>query len=50
MFVDDFADACVFAVQNWTDKGILNVGTGEDITIKEFAHRRRRRGWLQGAD
>lgn len=37
MFVDDFADACVFAVQNWTDKGIMNVGTGEDVRIGEFA-------------
>jgi GDP-L-fucose synthase len=37
MFVDDFADACVFAAQNWTDKGVLNVGTGEEIAIGEFA-------------
>lgn len=37
MHVDDLADACVFAAKNWTERGILNVGTGEDVTIIEFA-------------
>lgn len=37
LHVDDMADACVFAMQRWSAPGILNVGTGEDIAIAEFA-------------
>jgi GDP-L-fucose synthase len=35
--VDDLADACVFVVKNYSDTGFLNVGTGADVTIAEFA-------------
>jgi GDP-L-fucose synthase len=35
--VDDLADACVFVMKHYSDMGFLNVGTGEDITISEFA-------------
>lgn len=35
--VDDLADACVFALKNYSDGRILNVGTGRDITIADFA-------------
>ncbi|MEO1281664.1 MAG: GDP-L-fucose synthase [Pseudomonadota bacterium] len=35
--VDDLADACVFAVRHYSGRGILNIGTGEDIAISEFA-------------
>jgi GDP-L-fucose synthase len=34
---DDLADACVFVMKHYSDEGILNVGTGEDITIGDFA-------------
>jgi GDP-L-fucose synthase len=37
LFVDDLADACVFLLKNYSDAGFLNVGTGEDISIAEFA-------------
>ena len=37
LFVDDLADACVFVLKNYSDNGFLNVGTGKDITIAEFA-------------
>ena len=37
LFVDDLADACVFAMQAWSGEDILNVGTGEDVTIADFA-------------
>jgi len=37
MFVDDLADACVFLLRNYSDAGFLNVGTGRDLTIAEFA-------------
>jgi GDP-L-fucose synthase len=35
--VDDLADACVFVMKHYSDKGFLNIGTGEDISIGEFA-------------
>ena len=37
LFVDDLADACVFALENYSDEPHLNVGTGEDLTIADFA-------------
>src|SRR5262249_51676994 len=35
--VEDLADACVFALKNYSDDQFLNVGTGRDMTIAEFA-------------
>jgi GDP-L-fucose synthase len=35
--VDDAADACVFMMKHYSDFGFLNVGTGKDVTIAEFA-------------
>lgn len=32
--VDDCANACVFLMQNYSDQEIVNIGVGEDITIK----------------
>ena len=37
LFVDDLAEACVFVMNNKEAKGLLNVGVGEDLTIKELA-------------
>jgi GDP-L-fucose synthase len=37
MHVDDMADACVFVMENYSGAGMLNIGTGEDITIADFA-------------
>ncbi len=37
MHVDDLADACFFLLQNYNDAGIVNIGWGEDVTIKELA-------------
>jgi GDP-L-fucose synthase len=37
LFVDDLADACVFLLKNYSDAGFLNVGTGKDMSIAEFA-------------
>jgi GDP-L-fucose synthase len=34
---DDLADACVFVMKHYSGDGFLNVGTGEDITIADFA-------------
>ena len=35
--VDDLADACVFVMKHYSDSKFLNIGTGEDISIREFA-------------
>ena len=35
--VDDLADACVFVMRHYSGDEPLNVGTGEDITIADFA-------------
>lgn len=35
--VDDLADACVFVLKQYSGDGFLNVGTGQDMTISEFA-------------
>lgn len=37
LFVDDCADACVFLMNAYDDKDIINIGTGEDIAIKDLA-------------
>ena len=37
LFADDLADACFFLMQNYTDKELINIGTGEDLTIRELA-------------
>ena len=37
MYVDDFADACVFLMKNYNVAGHINVGTGVDMTILELA-------------
>jgi GDP-L-fucose synthase len=37
LHVDDLADACVFLMQQYDQAGIINVGTGEDVTIRELA-------------
>ncbi len=38
MFVDDFADACLFLMNNYNERGFINVGTGEEVTIKDLAY------------
>ncbi len=35
--VDDLVDACVFVMKCYSDLPFLNIGTGEDITIADFA-------------
>ena len=37
LHVDDLADACYFLLQNYNDKGLVNIGSGSDISIKELA-------------
>jgi len=37
LYADDLAEACVFLMENYSEKELINVGTGEDLTIKELA-------------
>jgi GDP-L-fucose synthase len=37
MFSDDLADACLFLMNSYDDPTLINVGTGEEVTIKELA-------------
>ena len=37
MHVDDLADACFFLLQNYNEAGLVNIGWGEDVSIKELA-------------
>ncbi|WP_375314038.1 GDP-L-fucose synthase [Bradyrhizobium sp. A5] len=37
LYVDDMADACVHLMKTYSGPELVNIGTGEDITIAEFA-------------
>src|SRR5688572_27977741 len=37
MFADDLGAACVFLMQHYDEPEVINVGTGEEITILELA-------------
>ena len=37
LYVDDLADACVYLMETGYDGPLLNVGTGEDVTIGQLA-------------
>ena len=37
LYVDDMADACIHLMKNYSDEALVNIGTGQDITIAEFA-------------
>lgn len=38
MFSDDLAEACVFLMQNYEQPELINVGTGEEVSILQLAH------------
>ena len=37
LHVDDLADACLFLMSNYDEKGLVNIGWGDDVTILELA-------------
>jgi GDP-L-fucose synthase len=37
LYVDDMADACIHLMKTYSNAELVNIGTGEDITIAEFA-------------
>ena len=38
MHANDMADACVYLMQNYDKEGFVNIGSGEEISIKELAY------------
>ena len=37
LHADDLADACIYLMNNYSDAGLINIGTGEDISISDLA-------------
>ena len=37
LYVDDLAEALYICMEKYDDEDIINIGTGEDVTIKELA-------------
>ena len=37
LHVDDLADACLHLMENYSEEGLVNIGTGEDISILDLA-------------
>ncbi len=38
LFSDDLAEACYYLMLNYNEPGLVNIGTGEDISIKDLAY------------
>jgi len=49
LHVDDMADASVFLMRNYSAEGIVNVGVGEDLSIRELAELISRAVGFKGA-
>ncbi|MBC5991598.1 GDP-L-fucose synthase [Pontibacter cellulosilyticus] len=37
LFADDLADACIYLMKHYNERTLVNIGTGEDISIKDLA-------------
>ncbi|MFI5158063.1 MAG: GDP-L-fucose synthase family protein [Sphingobacteriales bacterium] len=37
LFADDLAEACYYLMQNYNEPGLVNIGTGEDLSIQDLA-------------
>src|SRR5690606_982211 len=37
LFADDLADACYYLMLHYNEPNLINIGTGEDLTIRELA-------------
>lgn len=37
LHADDLADACVYLMENYNEPGLVNIGVGQDISIKDLA-------------
>lgn len=48
LYVDDMADACVFLLESYDGETHVNIGTGQEISIKELAEAVRRAVGYEG--
>jgi GDP-L-fucose synthase len=48
LWVDDLADACVFIMNQEKTPDLINIGTGEDISVKDFAEMVKRISGFEG--
>ena len=37
LYVDDLVDACLFLMEQYNEAGLVNIGIGDDLTIKDLA-------------
>ena len=49
LHVDDLADACIFLMRNYNERGLVNVGVGKDVSILELAQLVKRITGYKGA-
>jgi len=49
LHADDLADACFYLLQNYNEPGLVNIGTGEDLSIRELAELVQRIVGYEGA-
>ncbi|OFW79701.1 MAG: GDP-fucose synthetase [Alphaproteobacteria bacterium RIFCSPLOWO2_01_FULL_40_26] len=48
LYVDDLAQACIYIMNNEKITELLNIGTGEDLTIRELAELMKKTVFYQG--
>jgi GDP-L-fucose synthase len=48
LHVDDLADACYWLLENYNEPGLVNIGTGTDLSIRELAELVQRTVGYQG--
>lgn len=48
LYVDDLADACVFLMKNYSAGSPINIGTGRDLSIADFAETVRKTVGYEG--
>jgi GDP-L-fucose synthase len=48
LHVDDLADAVIYLLKNYEDEAIVNIGWGEDVTIRELAELVKEASGYQG--
>lgn len=49
LHADDLADASLFLMENYDDSAIINIGTGEDVRIRELAEKIKKVVGYEGA-
>ncbi len=49
LYVDDLADACLFLMEQYNEAGLVNIGIGDDLTIKDLAELVKKNTGYQGS-